>query len=222
MYCKQHAVDGMVHVCSRRCMYDSCTKVPYFNVGGSKTAVYCKQHAEDGMVDVYRRRCSEGSCKRLPRFNVEGSKTATHCKHHAEDGMVNVSRRRCSHDACTRTPSWELLTDGAATVCARHRSDGLGCDLINFRVICQVAGCGRESRWGLHGQQPTHCPHHGPSKDGLVCTVRTPASKRARSNPSSRPATPPIERKDRVFLLKCFYFNRNSIPRGQWSLGAFD
>ncbi|CAM9932874.1 unnamed protein product, partial [Laminaria digitata] len=104
---------------------------------------------------------------------------------------VNVSRRRCSHDACTRTPSWGLPTDGAATVCARHRSDGLGGDLINFRARCQVVGCGRVSRWGLHGQQPTHCPHHGPSKDGLVRTVRTPARKRARSNPSSRPATPP-------------------------------
>ncbi|CAN0526292.1 unnamed protein product, partial [Laminaria digitata] len=41
-YCKQHAEDGPVNVRHRRCLHDSCTRLPSFNFLGSKRPVYCK------------------------------------------------------------------------------------------------------------------------------------------------------------------------------------
>ena len=154
-----------------------------FNVYSKKWA-YCKQHAEDGMVNVYNGRCSHGSCKRKPSFNVKGNKTARHCKQHAVNGMVNVRTKRCSHNSCFKLPAWGVLTDSAATACRRHKSDILGGPVINFRVRCKVANCGRVSRWGLNGKQPTHCFVHGPLEEGLVCNVGTARSKSSCRRPS--------------------------------------
>lgn len=173
VYCKQHAEDGMVDVRSRRCSHDGCTKQSNFNVESSSTPLYCKAHAEDGMVNVCARCCLYDSCNKRPTLNHEGSTTPILCKQHAEEGMVDVTSRRCSHDSCTKWPAWGVATDGAATVCPRHMSDILDGYAINFRAVCKVAGCTKLSRWGLNGEQPTHCPEHGALDDGLVCTVST-------------------------------------------------
>ena len=70
---KQHDADGMVSIRGRVCSYDSCTKRPFFNIGGNKTAAYCKEHAEDGMVNTYGRQSSHGSCTRGAALNIKGS-----------------------------------------------------------------------------------------------------------------------------------------------------
>lgn len=184
LYCKQHAEDNMVDVRSRRCVQATCTKFPSFNVEGSKMATYCSEHADASMVHLFCRRCSHHSCGKVASFNVEGAKRAAYCKLHAEYGMVNVVSRRCSHVSCIRFPSWGVLAEGMmGTVCADHKSDLRGHPLVYFEGRCQVAGCGKRSRWGLKGEQPTHCPLHGPLTDGLVCIVGTPSSKRVRRTP---------------------------------------
>lgn len=152
---------------------------------------YCKQHAEDGMVNVRSRRCVHDSCARTPYYNVEGRKVAAYCKHHATDGMVNVRDRRCSHDPCNRAPRWGAPKDGVATVCSSHKRDFQDGNFINFAARCRVAGCIRISKWGLHGQQPTHCPQHGPAEAGLVCTLKTPVGGRVRRSPSVGAVSPP-------------------------------
>ena len=166
----------MVDVHHRRCSYDGCTKHPTFNVEGSKTAMYCRHHAEDGMVDVHHRRCSRNLCTRIPHFNVKGMKAA-YCKQHAVDGMVNVRSKLCSHTSCTRHPVWGLVTDCTPVVCSDHRSDIIGGPVIHFRRMCKREGCRKYSRWGPHGQQPTHCHNHGPVEDSLVSISTTSTSK---------------------------------------------
>ena len=111
VYCRQHADDGMVDVCKKRCSHDSCTKVPTFNFQGSRTSAYCKQHAEDGMVDITNKHCSHDLCTRRPSFDVEGSKTATYCKKHAEDGMVNVRTSRFSNVSRKAVPRRGMPND---------------------------------------------------------------------------------------------------------------
>ncbi|CAN0559749.1 unnamed protein product, partial [Laminaria digitata] len=59
VFCKQHALEGMVNVVSRHCSQDTCTKQPSFNTRGNKTAVYCREHAQGGMVDILSKRCSQ-------------------------------------------------------------------------------------------------------------------------------------------------------------------
>ena len=167
---------------SRRCSYDSCTKQSNFNVEGSTTAVYCKAHAEEGMVNVCARRCLYDSCMKRPTLNYEGSTTAALCKEHAEEGMVDVTSRRCSHKSCTKWPSWGVSTDGSATVCTLHKNDIMDGYAINFRAGCKVVGCYKVSRWGLSGEQPTHCTEHGPLEDGLFCTVPTSRGKKDSSD----------------------------------------
>ncbi|CAM9356911.1 unnamed protein product, partial [Laminaria digitata] len=92
--------------------------------------------------------------------------------------MVKIyGTRRCSHFSCTRRPVWGVLTDCAATVCYLHKSDVSGVPVFNFRAKCKAEGCRKLSRWGINGEQPTHCLHHGPLEDGLVCTVATARGK---------------------------------------------
>ena len=177
-YCKQHAHNGMVNVRGKRCSNDSCTKRPCFNVEGSKMAVYCRKHAEDGMVNIECRRCAHAFCTKQPTYDFTGIKTARYCKQHAADGMLNVTSKRCEHNSCLKPPAWGSLTDGVATTCRRHRGDILGGPVINFKTSCEVEGCKRQSRWGLDGEQPTHCHSHGPLKGGLVCTVAKTRSKK--------------------------------------------
>lgn len=310
LYCRQHAVDGMVDVCNRRCPTDSCNRRPNFNVKGSKAGAYCKEHAHDGMIDIVRRRCSHDCCTISASYSVEGNKTATYCKKHAgadmfdvrskrclhascttwpsfniegstsgaycsrhrEEGMVysrRVSRhseedmvdsretnslrdtcssadpafnieatrtvaqckppahrgivfilnRRCLHDSCTTSPAFNIEGRKTAEYCGQHARSGMVCVVnrrvsrgaptslpslgvptdsaatagsrytsdfgknhdINFQPKCQVAGCGKEPRWGLHGKRPTHCAQHGSGADDLDYTVGEPPQKKYRS-----------------------------------------
>ena len=160
-----------MNVVSRRCLHDSCTVRPYFNLVGSKTPAFCKRHAEDRMVNISGYFCSHESCTKRPSFNVVGSKKPVYCKQHAATGTSDVLHRRCSHDSCTMVSRWGLQTDGAASVCTRHTGDLTTGPVIDFRATCKVAGCRRVSRWGLEAKQPTHCPDHGRLENGLVRTV---------------------------------------------------
>ena len=44
-YCVQHALDGMVHILSRKCGIESWGKQLSFGVANSRTIEYCSQHA---------------------------------------------------------------------------------------------------------------------------------------------------------------------------------
>lgn len=184
LYCVLHAEDNMVSVCHKRCLHVSCIKQPSFNVAGGAKAVYCKQHAQHGMVNVVNKRCSHDSCTQRPKYNTVGGKPG-YCKHHAEEGMVFVFTVCCSHDSCNTGPGWGAIVDSSPSVCARHKSDISGGLAIDFKARCKVAGCGKISRWGLDGHQPTHCSTHGPLENGLVCILRSETRKKRKHSPSN-------------------------------------
>ena len=93
-----------MYVVGKRCLHDSCTKVPSFNAKGSGGGLYCKNHAQEGMVDVRNKRCSHGSCTKVATVNVKDSRRGSYCKKHAPEGMVNVVGKRCSHEFCNTRP----------------------------------------------------------------------------------------------------------------------
>ncbi|CAN0020330.1 unnamed protein product [Ectocarpus sp. 6 AP-2014] len=192
MFCRQHAEEGMVDVAHKRCAQAGCTQHPTFNNQGSKTAMFCKQHAEEGMVDVAHKRCAEAGCTQQPTFNNQGSKTAMFCKQHAEEGMVDVLNKCCSHgEGCTSRPGWGYWADGKASVCAKHKGDLTEGFAISFTQRCTVAGvkgCRAVARWGVEGEQPTHCEKHGVPRAGEGF-VRVPSSGRRTSASSSRSST---------------------------------
>lgn len=156
----------MVHIYSRRCSHDFCTKRPSFNFVGMKP-LYCKKHADDRMVDVHNRRCSDESCERRAVVNVASSKNPMYCVQHAKNGMVNVNRKLCSHGSCSGWPRWGVLDDLAASVCAFHKTILTAGLVIDFKQKCEIWGCRRVARWGLAATQPTHCAGHGPLHDGF-------------------------------------------------------
>ncbi|CAN0529609.1 unnamed protein product, partial [Scytosiphon promiscuus] len=47
VYCKQHAEDGMVAVCSRRCTHDLCIRAPSWGALTHGTATVCSHHKSD-------------------------------------------------------------------------------------------------------------------------------------------------------------------------------
>ena len=157
-YCRQHAVDGMVDVVSKRCSHDSCTKRPSFNFEGRATAAYCKKHVLDGMVDVVSKRCSYGSCTKRSSFNFAGSKKPAYCEQHATDGMVNVRRSRFPYDSCKRKPSLDAEGSEAAAYGQNHTDDAM----VNANVRrCTHDSYRKRSGWGvLADGEATACVRH--------------------------------------------------------------
>ena len=148
----------------RRCLRDSCTRVPSFNIDGSKPAVYCRKHAEDDMVDVRIKSCLRISCRRRPTFNVDGSKTAVYCKEHAEEGMVNVRDKRCAHDSCSRVPSFNVEGSKKAAYCKQHAEDGM-VDVRSKR--CSHESCTKRPTFNVKGvKMAVCCKQH--AEDGMV------------------------------------------------------
>jgi len=95
LYCKLHALEGMINVKHKRCADLECTKIPNFNTPESMEALYCKLHALEGMIDIKHKRCVDPDCTKRPTFNAPGSTEALYCKLHALEGMINVKDKRC-------------------------------------------------------------------------------------------------------------------------------
>ena len=115
----------MVDVRNMRCVHDSCTRRPSFNVLGKRTTAYCKEHAQDGMMDVRKGRCAYESCTKYPSFNVDGSKTAVYCNLHAQDGMVDVPTRRFIDIFRGAPPERIAPDDNETSLCTGLNADNL-------------------------------------------------------------------------------------------------
>ena len=119
----------MINIRSKRCLHDSCSKYPSFNVAGRKKAIFCKEHAENGMVCVRNQHCSHDACIRFPDWGVLTDGSASVCSHHKDDlsaGLVINFNARCEVAGCRKISKWGL--DGKQpTHCPDHsrHKDGL-------------------------------------------------------------------------------------------------
>ena len=80
--CAQHALGGLVDVCSRKCRTGGCGKRSSFGVEDTKTVEYCAKDAPEGMVNVKNRKCRAEGCGKLPYFGIAGTKTGEYCAAH--------------------------------------------------------------------------------------------------------------------------------------------
>lgn len=174
---------------TNQCWALRCRTQPSFNYEGRKTPMFCRAHAEESMINVINKRCTHAEgCTKRPCFNFKGSQTGVYCRQHAEESMVDVMKKRCTHaDGCTNYPSWGYWADGKTSVCTSHKGDLADGLPINFNQQCSVAGvkrCKRRVKWGVDGEQPSHCDMHGAEKatEGLV---RVPRGRRASATSSS-------------------------------------
>ena len=121
-YCAQHASDGMVDVCKKKCRTKSCGKIPSFGAVGAKTAEYCAQHALDGLFSVSGRNCKIECCGKRQSVGVAGTKIANYCAQHAPDRMTGVKLRKCivkkgKRGACRQKAATVLPNRTATTYC---------------------------------------------------------------------------------------------------------
>ena len=121
----------MVDVRSRRCSHGTCTKVPSFNVLGSKTGVYCKQHADNYMLDVRSKHCSHHSCTGWPRWGVISDCSGSVCSQHKNSlpaGLVVDFKQRCEVTGCRAVARWGIA-ETQPTHCPAHGRlrEGLSC-----------------------------------------------------------------------------------------------
>lgn len=104
-FCAQHAEDGMIDVCSKRCIFEGCSKHPTFGVAGSRKREFCSKHAGQGMMDLkLMKRCEYIGCSKHPSYGVEGGKREF-CAEHAEEGMV-ATGKRSARGSSSATPAY--------------------------------------------------------------------------------------------------------------------
>ncbi|CAM9647599.1 unnamed protein product [Laminaria digitata] len=94
-----------------------------------------------------------------------------YCKLHAEDGVDNFCTKRSPNDSCTVVgASWRAEPDDVPTVCARLKREILDDPVtsVSVEALCEASGCLKRSRWGIHGEQRTHCLDHALLEEGVV------------------------------------------------------
>lgn len=127
VYCRRHALNGMVNVMSKRCARKGCNKGPSYGVEGSKRTVFCVLHAEAGMVNVVSKRCNWDDCGKFASFGWESNnnRVATYCSPHAKPGMINVFRKQCAHYSCHNYVNYNAKLRKPGTYCSSHAREGM-------------------------------------------------------------------------------------------------
>ena len=122
LYCKRHAVDGMLDVFVTRCSHKGCSRKASWGVltgGGATTCLYHKGDSLSGPVINFAARCKVVGCAKLSRWGLAG-KQPTHCSDHAprKDGLVRTletvsgSRTTLSPSyGAVKSPSFQVKTE---------------------------------------------------------------------------------------------------------------
>ena len=159
-FCAQHAVDGMVDVCSKRCSREGCSKHATFGVPGSRKREFCSTHAAQGMVDLkFMKRCGFEGCYKHPSYGVVGGKRE-YCAEHAYDYMVDLKiARKCGREGCSKYPSFGMPGSKKREFCSQHAEEGM----VDQKTMkrCEYIGCSKHPSYGAEGtSKRTFCAEH--------------------------------------------------------------
>ena len=155
LYCKKHALDGMVDVKNNKCLKINCTTQPIFNYPDQIIGLYCKKHALDGMVDVKHKNCIEIGCVKRSCFNYFGEPNGLYCREHSLDGMINVVDKKCIVDECLTRASYNIFGQ-PPKYCAKHKTSK---SILNPTPQCKFKGCTTLATYGI-SKTPEHCEYH--------------------------------------------------------------
>lgn len=115
LYCKQHALNGMVDANSNRCSHDSCTRTSRWGILAEGLASVCFHHKDNrvaGLVFDFKQGREFSGCRFLSRWGLVDAQP-THCTDHGRfrDGLtrtVGTDRRKAS----SSTPSFRAQRGG--------------------------------------------------------------------------------------------------------------
>ena len=160
LYCKVHAIDGMLDIVNPRCQHPGCNKQPSYNMPHEVRGLFCKVHVTcSDMTNVVSRRCAHaGGCTTRPNWNFPGEKRGLYCAVHALDGMLDIASPRCQHPGCkSNSPAYNAPSEKQGKFCAVHA----GPDMVDvLHKKCAHPGCGKIPKYNVPGQ-----------KCGLFCVV---------------------------------------------------
>jgi len=162
VYCKEHALEGMVNVVDKKCQEPQCDKRPLYNMPGIKPPVYCKMHALHGMIDVMNPRCVETGCTKHSVCNFPGQ-PRLYCNEHKKPGMCDVVSKRCEFSGCDTHAKFNFSDMKRGRFCAQHKLEGM----IHVETgLCQyINGCNASGAYSVKtsGKQVFYCRKHRPS-----------------------------------------------------------
>ena len=177
-YCAQHAPDGMVNVCSRKCRTESCGKEPSFGVAGTKAAEYCAQHAPDGMVNVCSKECKTEVASRSHGSELRVPKKGSTVRSTHRTGW-STSRTESAEPKLRKGPLFGVAGTTTAEYCAQHAPDGM----VNvFSKKCRTESCGKIPSFGVAGQNRRSTVHNTHRTEWLTSAARSAEPKAATSN----------------------------------------
>jgi EsV-1-7 cysteine-rich motif len=157
LYCLLHKHEGMMDVEHTKCSFGGCMTRPIFNFQGETIGLYCLIHKHEGMIDVVNRKCSAEGCMTQPIFNFQGETTGLYCLIHKHEGMIDVVNRKCSAGGCMKQPTFNFRGETIGLYCLLHKHEGM-IDVVNRK--CSSNCCDAQARYGLIGNEPSHCAVH--------------------------------------------------------------
>ena len=89
--CKEHKLENMIDVKSKRCIHPNCLKQPHFNLPNEIKRLFCSDHKLENMINIKSLKCEK--CSKFPSYNYPGETKGKFCKDHKDGNMINVIRK---------------------------------------------------------------------------------------------------------------------------------
>ena len=89
LYCREHALPGMVNVKNKTCL--SCNKQPSYGFPG-KCREYCSNHKISGCVKDPLKKCENEDCKEVALFGIS---LRQRCEEHKNNEDILMTDRKC-------------------------------------------------------------------------------------------------------------------------------
>lgn len=158
LYCKIHALDGMIDLVHEKCQYKGCTTSPSFNFDGERKFIFCVEHKMEGMINVKNKKCIYEGCTTISSFNFEGNRTGLYCSLHKLNGMLDIKSKQCARENCKKYPIFNFKEEHKGKYCLEHKLEGMD-DVKNKK--CQHDGCSIRPHYNFSGETKVlYCSAH--------------------------------------------------------------
>jgi hypothetical protein len=148
----------MVNITDKRCLYNTCDKLPTFNYPTEKKRLYCDKHKLDGMINIKNKKCSQPTCNKIPNYNFDFEKKPLYCVAHKKEKMVDVKNSKCISNDCIKRPMYNLCGEKRPLYCLIHKSN----NMINFVYkTCSQDTCDKKPYYNYLTETKTlYCIEH--------------------------------------------------------------
>ncbi len=166
LYCKIHALEGMIDVVNKVCIEDGCTKLASYNYEGQKVRLYCSNHRKENMMNIKNKKCIEEGCLKTPSYNYERESLGLYCLLHKKDTMINIVSKSCIVSSCKIRPIFNFPNEISGSYCKHHKTEEM-VDVFHRNKKCLEEGCNKQATFNYSNKKEvSYCSTH--KKYGMV------------------------------------------------------